>query len=177
MLVQQANAAWVEGKGTGDVSYFEYQDKEFKTKFTDAPEIGAALQELVRELAEWRLAEYLDRAQRGLAPYTTLKVTHSGGTPILFLPTGAERSDLPSGWTPITIDGGSYEANFVKIAVNVVRKPGDDANQLPGILRGWFGPDAGAPGTRHEVQLQRKGEAWHLSALGRLQGELKLWQS
>ena len=65
----------------------------------------------------------------------------------------------------------------MKVAVNVVRKPGDEANQLPRILRGWFGADAGAPGTRHTVSLQLKGSEWHLSAIGRRRGELKLWQS
>jgi hypothetical protein len=67
-----------------------------------------------------------------------LRVSHSSGNPILFLP-GPEREDLPNGWTPVQIDGATYEANFVKVAVNVVRKPGDEANQLPRILRAWFG--------------------------------------
>jgi hypothetical protein len=104
-------------------------------------------------------------------------VSHSSGNPILFLPSGPERADLPNGWTPVHIDGAIYEANFVKVAINVVRKHGDEANQLPRILRAWFGADAGAPGTRHAVSLQLKGSEWHVSALGRRRGELKLWQS
>ncbi len=115
--------------------------------------------------------------RRDKAAFTTLKVSHSNGNPILFLPAGPERSDLPNGWTRVQIDGEGYEANFVKVAVNVVRKSGDDANQLPRILRGWFGADAGAPGTRHSVSLQLQGSAWHLRPLGRRRGELKLWQS
>jgi hypothetical protein len=139
--------------------------------------LAAPLQELARELAEWRLTEYFDRAQRDSADFTTLKVSHSNGSPILFLPSGAERADLPDGWTPVQIDGETYEANFVKIAVNVVRRSGDEINQLPSILRGWFGADAGAPGTRHAASLQLRGSEWHLSPLGRRRGELKIWQS
>jgi hypothetical protein len=165
------------GKGTGGVAYFTYEGGIFKTMITDGSDVAGALQELARELAEWRLAEYLDRSQRDKADFTTLKVSHSNGSPMLFLPTGPERADLPDGWTPVQIDNEPYEANFVKIAVNVVRRAGDEANQLPGILRRWFGADAGAPGTRHAVSLQLKGSEWHLSALGRRRGQLKLWQS
>ena len=57
-----------------------------------------------------------------------------------------------------------YSANFVKVAVNVIRKPGEEENQLPKILRSWFGPDAGASGTRHAVALARRGNEWHLTA-------------
>ena len=40
--------------------------------------------------------------------------------------------------------------------------PGDDRNRLPEILRGWFGPDAGLPGTRHEVALEQGSDGWQL---------------
>ena len=177
LLEQNPVAAWAGGRGTGGVSYFAYDSGTFKTTFNAGSAASGAVQELARELAEWRLAEYLDRVHRDKADFTTLKVSHSGGSPILFLPSGAERADLPNGWTSVLIDGETYQANFVKIAVNVVRKAGDDTNQLPRILRGWFGADAGAPGTGHAVSLQLKGADWHLSAFGRRRGEVKLWQS
>ncbi len=177
LLEQNSIAAWSGGRGTGGVAYFAYEDGVFKTTFGEGQGVAGAVQEIARELAEWRLAEYLDRAHRDKADFTTLKVSHSGGSPILFLPTGDERADLPNGWTPVQIDGETYQANFVKIAVNVVRKDGDDSNQLSRVLRGWFGADAGAPGTGHAVSLQLKGSEWQLSPLGRRRGELKLWQS
>ena len=49
--------AWTGGRGTRDVIYFEYSDGEFRTKFDVRPELVPAFQEIVRELAEWRLAE------------------------------------------------------------------------------------------------------------------------
>jgi hypothetical protein len=89
---------------------------------------------------------------------------HTGGKPILFLPSEPERSNLPVGWTEVTIDGETYLANFVKVALNVVRKPeeGETENQLPSILRRWFGSHAGAPGTLHSVALERENGRWHL---------------
>jgi hypothetical protein len=49
------------------------------------------------------------------------------------------------------VEGESFEANFVKVAVNVIRKFGCSKNELPQILRRWFGPKAGYPGTEHHV--------------------------
>ncbi len=173
-LEQNPIAAWTGGRGTGGVSYFTYQDGVFRTNFEEPEATRSELQEMVRELAEWRLAEYLDRAHRASAPFTTLKVSHANGTPILFLPSGDERKDLPDGWAPVTIDGESFEANFVKIAVNVIRKPGSDANELPALLRSWFGADAGAPGTRHAVALRQHEGQWQISPVGLRRGALKV---
>ena len=177
LLEQNPIAAWTGGKGTGGVSYFAYADGTFRTTFTVDPAAAPGLQELVRELAEWRLTEYLDRAAGARAGFTTLKVSHANGKPILFLPPEPERSDLPEGWTDVQIDGQTYSANFVKVAVNVVRRPGEEDNELPRILRGWFGPDAGAPGTRHAVALEQHGVDWHLAPLGQRRGELQLWRA
>jgi hypothetical protein len=108
----------------------------------------------VRELVDWRLAEYLQR-QPGPDDAIVCKVSHAGGRPILFLPDRAERPDIPEGATPVLIDGQRYEAEFAKIAVNVIRSPGSARNELPGLLRAWFGPDAGLPGTSFQVRLER----------------------
>jgi superfamily II DNA or RNA helicase/HKD family nuclease/diadenosine tetraphosphate (Ap4A) HIT family hydrolase len=178
LLEQNPIAAWVGGKGTGGVSYFASADGRFSTRFETDPEIMLALQELVRELAEWRLMEYLDRSGTQRAGYSTLKVSHAaGGQPILFLPSEPERSDLPEGWVHLQIENVKYSAHFAKVAVNVIRKPDDEENQLPRILRGWFGADAGASGTRHSVALSRRGTEWHLTPIGRRDGQLQLWRS
>ena len=51
----------------------------------------------------------------------------------------------------MSVEGQSFEANSVKVAVNVIRKFGNSKNELPQILRRWFGPKAGHPGTEHHV--------------------------
>jgi hypothetical protein len=177
LLEQNPIAAWTGGRGTGGVSYFDYAQGLFRTSFNVDPAVGPGLQELVRELADWRLTEYLDRAETQKGGFSTLKVSHASGTPMLFLPPEPERTDLPAGWTDLQIEGRIYSANFVKVAINVVRRPGEEANELPGILRGWFGPDAGAPGTRHAVALEQRGTDWHLTPLGQRRGELQLWRA
>ena len=81
------------------------------------------------------------------------KVIQSAGKPIIKLPDDASRLALPQGWTSIQINDEEYEANFVKIAVNVIQKPDSDANVLAALMRTWFGPDAGQPGTRFMVRF------------------------
>jgi hypothetical protein len=55
-----------------------------------------------------------------------------------------------------------FEANFVMVAINVMRRPGSSANELPDMLRKWFGPNAGKPGTRCYVLIERKGNQWRM---------------
>jgi hypothetical protein len=96
------------------------------------------------------------------------------------MPSEPERSDLPNGWTDLQVDGEQYSAKFVKIALNVVRRADqpEGENELPRILRGWFGSDAGAPGTRHSVELeQRENETWELRPIGRREGKLQPWRA
>ena len=150
-LVRNPVAAWVGGAGTGGQSYFKYDSERFASLIAVPDNQRETFQVMARELAEWRLAEYLER------PAThdgyVLKVSHSNGKPILFLPAREGSPGLPQDWVPITANGARYRANFVQVAVNVIRGEGSDDNQLPTLLRGWFGPSAGAPGTRHQVPI------------------------
>ena len=84
------------------------------------------------------------------------KVSHTGGRPILFLPDRKTHPNIPKGWTDVLVDGDRYEANFVKVAVNVMRKKGEKQNRLADVMRAWFGPKAGLPGTNSHVTFRRQ---------------------
>jgi hypothetical protein len=136
-------------------------------------EAREGFQELVRELADWRLAEYLSRHDLAASGSSfVMKVSHAGGRPILFYPNERDRAEIPQGWQTLTIDGVRHEANFVKVALNVVRLPGSDENRLPGILRGWFGPDAGRPGTSQQVVCESSEEGLMLRPADRREAEM-----
>ncbi len=110
------------------------------------PESRSAFQELVREIVDWRLAQFLERGteeQDGSSGFTA-KVSHAGGHPIVFLPDRGRTSGIPLG-EPLSIEGENYTGRFVKIALNVIHKDGSDQNELPKLLRKWFGPDALRP--------------------------------
>jgi hypothetical protein len=145
--------AWIEGRGTKNQSFFAYQGGTFATRISIASELRESFQELTRELVDWRLAEYLTRSERDLNSATQIfcKVSHANGQPMLFLPDRDKQPGIPTGWTPVEVDGKPYEANFVKVAVNVIREQNNEANLLPKLLTNWFGADVGRPGTSFQV--------------------------
>ena len=89
-------------------------------------------------------------------------VSSNGRNPILFLPTSPAGKALPRGDLPIVANGTPMTARVAKIAINWAGKPGDKANALPAVLRGWFGEDAGKPGRRERVSLRQAGAFWVL---------------
>lgn len=158
--------AWVGGAGTGGETYFSYLDGVFTSNIGVPDSERLALQELTRELVEWRLAEYFDRPGMPVEGRCLIKVNQSNGNPILMPLNRDANPDLPEGWTPFVANGQRYKGHFVKVALNVAQKDGSERNELPAILRQWFGPDAGAPGTRHQVQLAKEGDVWTLTPVG-----------
>lgn len=159
--------AWAGAAGTGGDRYFDYSNNVFGSRVIVADDHRAALQLLAREIAEWRLAEYLDRPSLDPDDAPVIKVNQSSGRPILFPLDRAKHVGLPRGWIDVLAAGESYVANFVEEAVNVVRRPGADDNVLASLLRGWFGPDAGAPGTRHHVRLRTEESGkWLMEPVG-----------
>jgi superfamily II DNA or RNA helicase/HKD family nuclease/diadenosine tetraphosphate (Ap4A) HIT family hydrolase len=159
--------AWAGGRGTGGQAFFVYEQGVFTSRVMVEPEFRESLQELARELADWRLAQYLSRPALGGDENQIFyaKVSHSSGQPMLFLPDRKTHPEVPSGWVPVVTDDGRYEANFVKIALNVVREPGNEDNVLPAILRNWFGPDAGKPGTNFQVVFERADDGYRMRPL------------
>lgn len=173
-------AAWTGGRGTRGTIHFRYEHGEFSTVITISPAARGAFQSLVRELVDWRLAEYLDRDKRvATANQFTCKVIHSGGRPILKLPDRESMPNLPAGWTDISANEKPYVANFAKLFVNVVRTDQEsEANLLPEILRGWFGSDAGLPGTRCEVSFANNEDNLRMEpqTFQRKSGTAELWR-
>lgn len=164
LLLAQPVPAWCEGRGTGGTSYFTLERDSFRFAPDVMPTSIIAASDLIREIVDWRLAEYFSRgASSALVPDEyQLKVIRSGDRPILMLPDRKKAAELPAGWTTVAANGKRYNANFVEIAVNVVRQDGSDENVLPMLLTEWFGKDAGKPGTLHRVRLLRKGSDWEL---------------
>jgi hypothetical protein len=159
LLKENPIAAWAGGAGTGGTPYFSFEGETFSTTFSVPDELREAAQDLVEELVEWRLGEYLQRSALARGPDRFVcRVSHAGGRPILFLPNRETTPGLPEGWRDVWVDEVLHQANFVKVALNVVTRPGSTENMLPDILRGWFGPQAGQPGRSHAVLFETSGD-------------------
>ena len=161
--------AWVEAQGTKGTAYFTYQGGSFRSTFSVPDDARADFQELVRERIDWRLAEYLQRGstdkQAGSIGFTG-KVKRAGRQPMIFLPNRETNPDIPEGPTKLIANNEAYVADFVKVALNVLKCSEDGANELPGVLLGWFGEEAGAPGTSHLVAFEFKDDTWHMRPAG-----------
>jgi hypothetical protein len=130
----------------------------------DAVFSGMPISELAAKCREFLVAhEFL---RRDIADAAT-------GQPVEMSPRKWESS-----WRkfPISIwmqeqEGREWEFRFVKIACNVAGPRGSNVgdtlpNELPTLLREWFGPDAGLFGTSFEVEFHRDGPTWHAAPLG-----------
>jgi hypothetical protein len=147
-------AAWAgELKGTPG-RWFRVDGDRLVPTFTVDPNLGDAFDAMAAEVVEYRLARYLVGKEETAAGASVCKVSHSGGKPILFV--DRKRSpELPDGQAEFVADGRTYTGNFVKVALNVATLPGEPGNALPALLRGWFGPSAGHPGTSHQVAFDQ----------------------
>jgi hypothetical protein len=171
LLDAQPIKAWTGQRAIPGLVPFHSENRTLSFSVTVPEHARTAFQQLVRELADWRLAEYLrrgedaegDRASGGFR----MKVIHARGRPILRLPDRSNTPGIPDGWTDVRIDGVMYCANFVSIAVNVMRfDDGARKNVLHEVLRRWFGPDAGLPGTNFRVICRSTPEGLTLEPLG-----------
>ena len=87
-------------------------------------------------------------------------VSNNGRAPILFLPSSKAAAAFPRGDVEMLINGQwAMVARVAKIAINTVRLDGGP-NELPAILRGWFGDDAGSRGRRERVRIHWAGNVW-----------------
>ena len=151
MVRQNPIRAWCGTKRGKTSEFFDTRAGQFRTRFEVPDEQRATFVDLVRELVDWRLAEYLDRT----APTSfECRVAHNGRHPILMLPARQRAPYLPTGLQPVRAEGELFEAQFAKIAINVMRPSGEAEaeNALPDLLRYWFGEDAGQPGSGNVVR-------------------------
>ena len=157
------------GEESTRTAQFRFADREgverFQPRFTVEAEDGDTFDEMVAELVEWRLQQYLLAKQGAPEGAYILKVNHSSGKPILMLDRG-RCPNLPEGDAEFLADGDLFVGRFVRVALNVAHRPGEESNQLAGLLRGWFGPSAGLPGTSNSVALEVVDDRWVMRPIG-----------
>lgn len=153
-------AAWLGEGLRSKEGNFRLQEDTFILN-VDVPEQHRdAAAAMVSELVELRMMEFRRRTHspgRGIA---SCKVSHSGGKPMVFLDR-ATNPHLPIGkGIELLVDGSPVFGDFVKVALNVAKRPTTAGNALHEILRSWFGPSAGHPGTAHRVEFEEVDGRW-----------------
>jgi len=144
----------------GDRSWFQVEEGRFVSKLPSLPQQDAVLAAMTRELVDYRLVKYRARNREPLDAGLVFKakVLWNGRNPILKLP-GADtrprdtvRARLP--------DESVWAFRLMAEFCNVAHPVGETGNRLPELMREWFGPDAGKPGTQYQVLFTRGRDGW-----------------
>jgi superfamily II DNA or RNA helicase/diadenosine tetraphosphate (Ap4A) HIT family hydrolase len=123
--------------------------------------VEAALERMAAELTDLQRAREASRQSQPEGEAFTARVTWNQRDPILSLPERSRHPSLPSGETAVRLpDGSVWSFRFVKHFCNVARPSGVVENQLPTLLRRWFGAGAGQPGTREAVRFSPHPDGW-----------------
>lgn len=145
--------------------WFKREGDRILAAFPCPENLRPDFESMTAELVDYRLAHYAKTRIEKAAELSTgrflAKVSHSGGKPILRLPTVEELPGRPIGPTTATLpDGSQWVFKFVKIACNVALPLGSEENQILPLLRSWFGENAGAPGTNYQVAFTKTETSW-----------------
>jgi hypothetical protein len=142
-------------------AYFEYREGVFRWVGGELGPHRERFAGLLRELVDWRLAEYLDRGREQAGH--RCRIILSDDRPIIKLPSRTREANIPIDWVSVEIDGKTYAAKFAQQYINMVRETKESKKNILGdILRSWHGPTVGQRGTRFEVQLVQDTDGWHL---------------
>lgn len=161
--------AWA-GTQAAPKRWFAANDERLVSRLPVPHGLDETFVEMTRELVDYRLAQYRRRFEPEAGGGTFVcKVISNQRDPILMLPARAARPDLPRGDTDVRLPtGASWRFRFVQIACNVAHPVGSARNELPDLLRTWFGPAAGWPGTAFRVRFFRSPDGWCVEPLGRV---------
>jgi superfamily II DNA or RNA helicase/SOS-response transcriptional repressor LexA len=153
--------ALIGGNTSTQDAFFEISGEIFATRLILKDDDQPAFESMLQELINLRLVGYNPSAST--PDEIICKVITNKTNPIIML-NETYRHCLPHGESSLAANGVEFNANFVKIALNVV-KDKDGKNILPEILRTWFGKDAGQPGRRDRVVFTNKAEQWEMKPI------------
>lgn len=136
---------------------FRLSGETLAPTFSVPDSLGDVFDAMVAEVIDYRLSKFLTDAPKTKVDAYELLVSHSDGSPALVLDRNAH-PNLPSGEFEFVADGSTFRSNFAKRLVTTATKDNQPGNALPGLLRSWFGPSSGHPGTNHRVSLHVRGD-------------------
>ena len=162
-------AAWI-GTAERPSRWFRIEGDRFIPRLPIENGLDEVFADMTREIVDYRLAQYRRRAEAAtVGEAFECKVLSNQRDPILKLPSRQARPDVPSGEIDVRLpDGRPWRFRFMKEFCNVARPVGVDRNELPDLLRRWFGLAAGKPGTAFRVRFYRSPDGWWAEPAGQV---------
>lgn len=118
LLIENPIAAWIAGKGTGGEAYFGFAEDSFHTMFEVAPAVQSTFVDMVREIIDWRLAQYLDRII-GELPEEPEGGKPEGEGKALELWQSYARNEIPP-FFKATFNTGSWNSGMVTVGPHLI---------------------------------------------------------
>jgi hypothetical protein len=133
---------------------FRLEGDRIEPSFVIDDALGDVFDAMVAEIIEYRLASYVLNKETSTTRSWSCRLTFTDGHPAIRLDR-RQYPDLPEGTLSFVADGIDFDASFSKGAIATASRRDSTGNALPGLLRGWFGPSAGHPGTSHRVSIEQ----------------------
>jgi superfamily II DNA or RNA helicase/diadenosine tetraphosphate (Ap4A) HIT family hydrolase len=151
-------AAWAGGR------WFALDGTRLVSRLRPEVATAEALAAMTAEIVDLRLAQYRRRKATGdSATGVVCRVTWNQRDPIIQLPEALRgRAELEARLD----DGRVWVFRCGAQFCNVAHPLGTTRNLLPDVLRGWFGPNAGRPGTSFQVRFRPSPDGWWVEPVG-----------
>ena len=149
-----------EGEAQRADPLFRIADDRIVPTYAVSSELALVFDAMAAEIIEYRLAHYL--ASKATETETwSCNLTIADGLPVVRLDR-RQSPDLPTGTILFEADGEQYSGEFDRGALVNAAPTVGPGNTLADLLRSWFGPSAGHPGTRHVVILEHSRDGYTL---------------
>lgn len=142
-----------EGSSSRTNALFSVDADRIIPTFSVDDALGDVFDSMVAEIIEYRLARYVIDKDAADTRSWTCRITLSDGQPVIRMDR-RQSPDLPEGLVRFHAGGREFEGAFGKGAMTRAALADSTTNALPDLLREWFGPSAGQPGTTHQVRLE-----------------------
>ena len=162
-------AAWCQSSRNRR-AFFRTEKNRLVPELPIPQQYSDAFVEMTRELVDYRFAQYRRRLQGDATGEAfDCKLVWSQRDPFLKLPPRRAHAIIPDGETEVTLPNGEvWKFRLMKEFCKVARPVGTDRNKLPDLLRRWYGPTAGRPGTAFQVRFFRALHGWQIEPIGQL---------
>ena len=139
--------------GAREEGLFRLESDRIVPNFAIDGALAETFDAMVAEILEYRLGSYVLNKEKSITLSWSCRLAFIDGQPVIRLDR-RQHPDLPLGDITFIADGVEFAASFAKGAVIRAARIGSTENELPGLLRSWFGASAGHPGTSHHVEFE-----------------------
>ena len=157
---------WLQGSWDRDGRWLVFDGTQVRCKLTLPPALLTTLAQMSLELIHYRLSKYRV-SSKGFTRSFICRVSKLRNRLALRLPAGKKRALLPTGELTARLPSGAlWSFRLVQNACHVAHPHMQETNQMPELLRTWFGASAGE--TPQQIRFSYLYDGWWVEPIGGL---------